>query len=83
MILYSWSVFRESSVDQHAASWSMVSAWSDRLVRSSLRRASQDSRSGSVRLEHVEPDESSPGRRIGEHVEPDDSFAGLPIGIPV
>ena len=65
IILYSWSVFKASSVDQHAASWSMGSVWSDRLVRSSLRCASLDSRSGSVRLEHVETDKSSPGRRIG------------------
>ena len=44
---------------------------SDRLVGSSLRCALQDSRSGSVRLEHVEPDKSSPGRRIDETVGPD------------
>ena len=65
IILYSSSVFRASSADQHAARWSTVSVWSDNLVRSSLRCALLDSRSRSVRLEHVEPDWSSPGRRIG------------------
>ena len=46
--LYSWSVFRATSADQHAANWSMDSDGSDRLVRSSLRSALGDSRIGSV-----------------------------------
>ena len=70
IVLYSWFVFKASSVDQHAGSWSRVSQRSDRLVRSSLRCAF-DSRSGSVPLEHVEPDKSSPGRRIDVAGGPD------------
>ena len=70
IILYSWLVFRSFSIAQHAARWSTVSVWSDRLVRSSIGCASRDSTSGSVRLERIEPEESSLGRRIGRPVGP-------------